>query len=557
MSATFVTGEIAKGTDWRALERAVARMMSHCGWRSVQIVGRCGDGGGDVVGVQSIKGRDVVFVVQVKATTGGNYVGPRAIQEAVDALPIYSGTVAVAATNGDFSRSALVRQKELVEKGFDIRLWNGKFIEQLLSRAPDRHAGHRQLRDYQQTTVDRCTVRFSQGGKRVMFIIATGLGKTVIAAELLARLFRDGLQSALVLCHSRDLAMQLEQAFWSQLSKDIPTRVFFDGEPPKSFGGINFGLYQSFTNYLSGVSPGDYELVIVDEAHHAFASGFLRCLNHLQPRLLVGMTATPWRRDGLSIEDIFGPPVSTVSIADGMLMGHLAKVDYRIYSDSIDWTSLPKLTEGRLSIKDLNRRLFVPQRDEAVIDEINKISGLVVNPKVIVFCPSIEHGRRFAELMNLSSQLKCRPLSGVEKNERYRNLMEFSSGHVRAVTAVDVLNEGIDVPDVNIIVFLRCTHSRRIFVQQLGRGLRISPDTGKNGVMVLDFVADIRRLAEVMRFDDEVRSPRSEFHNLVLKEGVVHFTNESARPFVEQWLKDVADVGETGDSELIQFPMFE
>jgi superfamily II DNA or RNA helicase len=159
--------------------------------------------------------------------------------------------------------------------------------------------------------------------------------------------------------------------------------------------------------------------------------------------------------------------------------------------------------------------------------------------------------------MNLSSSLNCRPLSGVNKLERYRNLMEFASGRIRAVTAVDVLNEGIDVPDVNIIVFLRCTHSRRIFVQQLGRGLRISPETGKDRVIVLDFVADIRRLADVMMIDKEIRAPHSEFHNLVLREGVVHFTNEAARPFAEQWLRDITDLGESDDSELLQFPRIE
>lgn len=554
---SFLTEEILKGTDWRAVERAVARVMSHLGWRSVQVVGRRGDGGGDVVGVRGVGGRDSVFVVQVKAVMGGSYVGPSAIQEAVDALPLYGGNVAVVATNGDFTQSAVTRQQELSAQDFDVRLWNGSFLVDLVNRAPSRHAGHRKLRDYQQATVDRCLERFEQGTRRTMFVVATGLGKTVIASELVSTLFSRGLRSAVVLCHSRDLALQLEQAFWSQISKDTPTRVFFDGEPPKVFEGINVGLYQTFSSYLNGIVPSDYDIVVVDEAHHAFASGFLRCLSHLEPQLLVGMTASPWRKDGLSIVDVFGPPVSTVSIVDGMLMGHLARVDYRVFSDSIDWKRIPALTRGRASVRDLNKRLFVPQRDEAVIEEIGKLAATLPNPKAIVFCPSIEHGIRFANLMNLSSSLKCRPLSGVNRMDRYRNLMEFAAGRIRAVTAVDVLNEGIDVPDVNVIVFLRCTHSRRIFVQQLGRGLRVSPETGKDRVVVLDFVADIRRLADVMKLDNEVRNTHSEFANLVFPDGVVHFTNEAARPFVEKWLEDVADVGESDDAELLQFPEIE
>ena len=123
---SFLTSDIMTGTDWRAVERAVARVMSHCGWTSVRVVGSRGDGGGDVIGTRHVNGRDYVFVVQVKAVTSPNYVGPSAIQEALAALPLYGADVAVVATNGDFTDSAMKRKDKLRSEGFDIRLWNGK-----------------------------------------------------------------------------------------------------------------------------------------------------------------------------------------------------------------------------------------------------------------------------------------------------------------------------------------------------------------------------------------------------------------------------------------------
>ena len=382
-------------------------------------------------------------------------------------------------------------------------------------------------------------------------MVATGLGKTIIAAEIAARLWEKGCRRALVLCHAQELALQLEQGFWPQLSKSIPTRYFFDGMPPLVYDGVNFGLYQSLQGYLSGIEPGSYDVVIVDEAHHAMAHGFRSCVEHLAPRFLIGMTATPWRGDGKSLDELFGEPIARVSLVDGMAMGYLSHVDYRLYCDNIDWQAVPELSCENLTIRDLNKRLFLPQRDDAVIGEILREASNLENARVAIFSPSIEHARRFAAMLSASG-LPCAPLSGEERVERRRRLMAFSVGKLKAVTAVDVMNEGIDVPDVNMLVFLRATHSRRIFVQQLGRGLRVAPD--KEKVLVLDFVSDIRRMAEMAEFDKEARKEGARRENLFLKDGVVKFNDLRARKFVEAWLADVADLGGASDSEKLKFP---
>lgn len=550
---SFLNEDFFKGTDWRAVERCVARCMSHCGWHSVRVVGNTGDGGGDVIGVRKTGAKESVYVVQVKALMGGDYVGKDAIQEAIDALTIYGGDIAVVATNGDFTQKAYERRDQLIKAGFNVRLWNGAFHRDLLEKWPEQHFDRvLKLRQYQEDVVQSCVEKYNSGKTQCQFVVATGLGKTIIAAEVLSHILKEEPMRVLVLCHQRDLALQLEQAFWRQINKSIPTRVFFDGVPPKPIYGINFGLYQTFHSYISGVSPETYDVVIVDEAHHALAHGFRRCVSHLKPRFLIGMTATPWRGDGTNINDVFGLPVAQVSLVDGMQMGYLAKVDYRIFCDTINWHDVPTLTKGNMTIKDLNKRLFIPQRDEAIISQIANICKDVKKPRIIVFCASIEHCKRFSNLFSTITKLTCKPLSGIDKRDRYKALMEFSSGKIPAVAAVDVLNEGIDVPDINIIVFLRATHSRRIFVQQLGRGLRISDK--KDTVIVADFVTDIRRIAEVMDMDSASRVPQSPYCVLNFDKGIVTFQNDGVRTFVEQWLHDVSELKDADDTHELSFP---
>jgi len=555
--SSFLTKEIMQGTNWRALERVVARLMAHCGWSDVKIIGRRGDGGGDVIGKRIINGAQKIFVVQVKAITGNKYVGPNAIQESLDALPLYNGDIAVVATNGEFTNSAYKRVNELKQQGFDCKLWNGAFLRELLSKWPENHNEKREPRLYQQKVINDSISKYNTGDKSIQFVVATGLGKSTIAAEIVQRLWQEGLKRTLVVCHSQDLSLQLEQSFWPQISREVPTHFFFDGLPPLKFEGINFGTYQSLIGYLSGLDQDTFDVIVVDEAHHALSNGFLLCLNHLKPKVLIGMTATPWRGDGLNINSIFGEPVANISLVDGMKMGYLAKVSYRVFCDTVDWEIVFSQNEARhYSIRDLNKRLFLPQRDEALIDKTIQVSKELEEPRIIFFCSSIEHCNRISDLINATGLLECRSLSGVSRIERYKSLMEFSSGLIQAVTAVDVLNEGIDVPDVNIIVFLRVTHSRRIFIQQLGRGLRLSEN--KKEVIVLDYVSDLRRLTDLLEIDKEARNTKSlESATVYFPEGIIEFDNSEVVAFMEKWMEDITNALSEDEEIELSYPVEE
>lgn len=551
----FLTENLMHGGDWRAFELAVCRLLSHCGWTNVQYVGQPGDKGADIlaVGLEPTTKNSTSFLFQAKSVTSSSHVGKAAIDEAIQGQAHYQAKVVVVVSNGEFTKSAYQRRDQLLSQGFNVKLWNGKFLLKLVEKSPELSRDWKPLRQYQSDIVDTITCGYKNGRQKALFIVATGLGKTVVASSIAAHLYKSGLRRVLVLCHATDLAFQLQKTFWTQLPKQIPTRLFMEGEPPIPMEGVNFGLYQTLFSYLGGIDPTAFDLIIVDEAHHAMANAFSTCIEHLKPKLLIGMTATPWRGDGESIESIFGEPVAKMSLIDGMRKGFLAKVDYRLMCDNIDWKEIPNLAKKSLTIRDLNKRLFLPQRDDAVIAKIQEVTTSIHNPRIAVFSSSKKHAGLFAEKL-VSAGIPAANLSIDDKIKRRAMLLNFSAGVIKAVTAVDVLNEGIDVPDVNLLVFLRATHSRRIFVQQLGRGLRLAP--GKDCVIVLDFVSDIRRIAAVCELDREARAePKpSEIETVILRGGVVTFSDEKAQKFVNAWINDVASLEDSDDVEKLAFP---
>lgn len=547
----FYTDDISNGYNWKGLERAVARIMGHLGWKDTTVIGGSGDKGCDILATRVENELTQPWVVQAKAVSGNRYIGPKALNEAINALSFYEAKIAVVATNGEFTQTARQRQTQLEKNGYSLKLWNGNFLQGLVEKMSPNHAGYRELRPYQDKIVHKVIQAFERGEKRAFYIVATGLGKTVIAATIARDLWAKGFRRILVLCHATDLALQLESGFWPQITKEVPTSVFFDGLPPRNTEGISFGLYQSLYGYLPGIEPDQFDAIIVDEAHHALAHGFRACLEHLKPKFLIGMTATPWRGDGQSLSSVFGEAIERVSLVDGMAMGYLSKVDYRILCDNVDWDNMENISKQKFSIRDLNKRLFLPQRDEAVISEIARVVKDIPNPKIAIFSPSIEHSNRFANMLSAAG-LPCAALSRVDKAERRRRLLAFAAGTYSAITAVDVLNEGIDIPDVNILVFLRATHSRRIFVQQLGRGLRLSE--GKAKVIVLDFVSDIRRMADMLEMNNEGKAKGAKEEVLYLQEGFVSFSDTKMERFVNMWLEDVADLGDSDDETKLTFP---
>jgi superfamily II DNA or RNA helicase len=304
-----------------------------------------------------------------------------------------------------------------------------------------------------------------------------------------------------VLAGTRELVDQLQRAFWDQLPKWIATHRLIGGEAPSFWAGITFATVQSAVSRLDELP--EFGLVFIDEAHHVGSETFRRVIKRLSNAMIGGVTATPWRGDGYDIDELLGPPVIKIGIAEGLKRGFLCEADYRLLADNIDWEVVRSQSRNRYSLSQLNRLLLLPTRDEEAARTVRETFDQERRRAAVVFCSSIQHANSFAATLRLFG-FKAEPITGeMAPRDRDRVMAAFRKGSLDVVTTRDLFNEGVDVPDVDMIVFMRVTHSRRIFVQQLGRGLRISPN--KKKVVVLDFVSDLRRIAEVVELETAAR----------------------------------------------------
>lgn len=533
---------------WQAFERDVARLMLHNGFEDVRLVGGTGDRGADVLGVKNGE----LWVFQCKHTTSSP-PPKNAVAEVVEAARFYKAhrlVVAVSQQPSDGFRDEIAKYQR---HGLKVEVAEPARLLKLMADSPEYSPARRGLRDYQQEASELLREALVDTG-RGQVVLATGLGKTIVMAETVADLFRDNLIEhgrALVLAHTKDLVEQLHQAFWYQLPRWVQTQHYAGGEEPKIWDGLIFATIQGVVSNIDKIPP--VGLILVDEAHHIGAVTFQRVIEELAPKMLGGATATPWRGDSYDLDQVLGTPVVRLGIAEGLQRGFLSEVDYRIHADNVDWEFVQSVSENKYSLSQLNRRLIIPTRDNEAarmiretFDEENRRSG-------IVFSPTIIHANAIAGVLRQYG-FRAEAISGeMPPREREALMAQFRAGELDIITSVDLFNEGVDVPDVDLVVFMRATHSRRIFVQQLGRGLRISKD--KDKVVVLDFVTDLRRVAEVIYLDSAVQGGPVE--RLGLGGQLISFRDARAGNFLREWMLDQASLFLREDDPQLELPSFE
>lgn len=533
---------------WQEFERNTARLLLHAGWRDVKLVGRPGDKGADVLAVDQ---KGAVWVFQCKFS-GKSAPNQESIEEVRTAGRLYGADRLCVVTSTKPTKTFTKELNRLKQLGLSIEhigpIQLKKYAENIPNYSPYRY----DLREYQRDALEALRSAVLETG-RGQLVLATGLGKTVVLAELVADLLADELLGegrVLVLAHTIPLVNQLLINFWRQIPKNISTHRLVGGESPTSFEGITFATIQSFSNVDD---PPYFDLVIIDEAHHLGSPSYMNTLEKLTPPKLVGATATPWRADGFSISQKIGTPVFTMGIKDGLANGYLSNVDYRIFVDSIDWDFVRNASRYGYTIAQLNKKLLLPTRDEEAIRQIRRSFDEGGRKRAIVFSPSQVHSRSFASDLRLNG-FKAESLTSTDDHiQRYRKIGEFASGKLQMLCVVDIFNEGIDVPDVDMLVFLRVTHSRRIFIQQLGRGLRISPD--KHNVLVLDFAADVRRIHAAL--DLHVAPDSRDIERLPLSYAMIAFTDKSMGKLFYEWIADLGNIQDYEEDELVKLPILD
>jgi len=477
-------------------------------------------------------------------------------------------------SNG-FEQKAYAQQKVLLSNGIPLQLWGPEELIQRAQKLPNTVPNTNSPREYQEDAIKGIVGTYIKGKKKALVVMATGLGKTFVAAESLRRIYNlETNTKVLVLAHTNPLVYQLERSFWKFMTKEQTSTVWNGYESPRITDiertDIVFACVDTVFNHIKKYEDfPKFDVIIVDECHHAGSNMYKTVLDFLHAgqdngSFLLGLTATPWRPDEVDLGDIFGEMIVCIDMVDGLRKGFLSAVDYRIYTDNIDWESLKNLEGQTFTPAQINRTLFIEQWDDAVVYELKKAWLEQSNPRAIVFCGTIDHANIMCSKLNALGFCKAAAIYSnsstgdtLNQFEKNRILSDFSDGIINVVCTVDIFNEGIDVPDVNIIVFQRVTHSRRIFIQQLGRGLRISDD--KDKVIVLDFVNDIRRFANDMKLKDDLAKGTQKATRISLPNKVTFRKQSGEDPETEQflriWLDDIAEIEQAGEnSSILKFP---
>jgi superfamily II DNA or RNA helicase len=321
--------------------------------------------------------------------------------------------------------------------------------------------------------------------------MATGLGKTIVSAFIAKDELEKGYRG-LFLCHENDILEQALKEYRLVLGESAILKTFYGNSKDwrADNADVLFASFQSFSKWHQAFDEIHFDFIIVDESHHGQAPTYKEVIEYFKPKKLLGMTATPNRGDEQDIREIFGEEIVNYSLEESIVNGWLANVEYRILHDGISTKKLKQimhsvLEEGeRISVKQLNENIFIKMRDE----EIAKIILSYNAHKTIIFCENIDHVDNFAKHLPDSAVFH----SKLSSKHNQKILKEFKEGKQHFILSVNKFNEGIDVPEAEMIVFLRCTDSETIFRQQLGRGLRKA--LNKEKVIVLDFVANVNRL---------------------------------------------------------------
>ncbi len=337
-----------------------------------------------------------------------------------------------------------------------------------------------------------------------LVVAATGTGKTIIAALDYRQALRElgSSLSLLFIAHRKEILEQ-SLATFRQVLRQADFGELHVGGLRAEEGTHLFASVQSLANVdLRDIPPDRFDVVIVDEVHHAAAPTYERLLAHFKPGILLGLTATPERTDGGNIKDWFdGRFAAELRLWDAIDRGLLAPFQYFVLNDDVDLSRI-RWARGRYSQSELEdlytgndaRVRLIHQAIQNHVPDLHRIRALG-------FCAGVDHAKFMARRFN-DLGIPAAALTGETDNESRRACKEqLRAGKINVLFTVDLFNEGVDIPDVDTVLFLRPTESAMLFLQQLGRGLRLSE--GKECLTVLDFVGHTHKS---FRFDLRFRA---------------------------------------------------
>jgi superfamily II DNA or RNA helicase len=320
-----------------------------------------------------------------------------------------------------------------------------------------------------------------QGFHRGLVVMATGLGKTWLAAFDTAR---PQFRRVLFVAHREEILRQSLDVF-RRVQPDADLGLYYGGEKQPG-ARVLFAGVQTLAGNLHRFAPDRFDYVVVDEFHHAAARSYRRVIDHFQPGFLLGLTATPNRMDGADLLALCSDNlVYECPLTDGIERGDLSPFRYFGIADDVDYAPIP-WRGGRFDPAALTEAVETQQRARHALDAWHDKGGGCA----IAFCVTVTHADFMAEFFRRNGVAAVAVHSGPTSAQRAGSVERLRTGELQIICAVDVFNEGLDVPEVGTILMLRPTESPVVFLQQLGRGLRRSD--GKDALTVIDFIGNHR-----------------------------------------------------------------
>ena len=341
---------------------------------------------------------------------------------------------------------------------------------------------------FQRRMLEQLQLSRESGHHRNLVVAATGTGKTVLSAFDYKSL-RQSLSSSrlLFVAHRQEILQQSMDTFRQVLRDPTFGELWVGGHRPRDFNHVFASIQSINASSLEGLDHDHFDVVVVDEFHHAAAESYQNLLDRVSPGELLGLTATPERADGQSILHWFDNRIAVeLRLWDALDQQRLVPFIYYGVDDGSDLRSVPR--RGREYEPEALGQAFIGDGRWArqVLQEVERLVPDLESMKALGFCASVSHAEFTAKAFT-DAGIPSAVLSGaVRADERREVLNDLRTGRIRAIFSVDVLSEGVDLPEVNTIFLMRPTQSATVFLQQLGRGLR--RDLGKDSCVVLDFI---------------------------------------------------------------------
>jgi len=361
------------------------------------------------------------------------------------------------------------------------------------------------LRPFQERLLEQVAVSRTQGHHRNLLVAATGTGKTVMAAVDYARLRRRLPRARLLFVAHRGEILKQSLATFRVAVRDASFgELWVDGHRPTDFEHVFASIQSLHAADLAAMAADYFDVIVVDEFHHAEAPTYRRLLERVRPRELLGLTATPERSDGTNVYETYfdGRISAELRVWDAIDQQYLAPFSYFGVHDGADLTEVP-WKRGRGYDVDALTNVFTADDIwiRRVLEQVRRFVGDPGSMRALGFCVSKGHAYFMADRFRAAGIPAAAITADTAGEERAKALRDLDRGAVNVVFAVDLFNEGVDVPNVDTLLMLRPTDSALLFLQQLGLGLRRAE--GKAVCTVLDFVGTHRK---EFRFDLRFRA---------------------------------------------------